>query len=70
VKALPPSLEEIYVEFNGEQLCVYEDEEFDPMCNLGVPAFIALPRLHTFDVHAWISDIDGQLFSSITQAAT
>ena len=61
IKALPPSLEELYIEINGEGLWCDEDEDFDPVCNLGIPIFDSLRRLHTCDIHAWISNCDGGL---------
>lgn len=59
--ALPLSLEELYLEINGEGLTVDEDEDFDPMQQLAPDIFKALPRLHTTDIHAWISNLDGGL---------
>lgn len=42
-------------------MCCDEDEDFDPVCNLGTQIFTTLRHLHTCDIHAWISDIDGGL---------
>ncbi len=49
------------MEINGYDLQVEDDEAFDPICNFGRPIFATLPRLHTCDIHAWISNIDGGL---------
>lgn len=49
------------MEINGEGLWCDEDSDFDPVCNLGTPIFDALRRLHTCDIHAWVSSCDGGL---------
>lgn len=54
-------MEELYLEIHGEDLCVDEDEDFDPFCYLGPQVFRSLKRLHTCDFHAWISNLDGGL---------
>jgi hypothetical protein len=54
-------LEEIYLEINGEGLACDYDEDFDPFCYLGPKIFKSLRRLHTCDLHAWISNLDGGL---------
>jgi hypothetical protein len=61
IKALPQSLEEVYLEINGHELTLDEDEDFDGFCNFGNSIFKTLLRLHTCDIHAWISNIDGGL---------
>jgi hypothetical protein len=61
IRELPQSLEELYLEINGEDVCCDEDEDFDPFCFLGPQIFTSLKRLHTCDLHAWISNIDGGL---------
>ncbi|KAF4631725.1 hypothetical protein G7Y89_g6403 [Cudoniella acicularis] len=61
IRELPQSLEEIYLEVNGEGLWCDDDEDFDPFCNLGPEIFKSMRRLHTCDLHAWISNMDGGL---------
>ncbi|KAH7350694.1 hypothetical protein BKA65DRAFT_593598 [Rhexocercosporidium sp. MPI-PUGE-AT-0058] len=63
IRGLPPTVQEIYLEINGEGLSCDDDEDFDPLCNMGKRIFRALPRLHTCDIHAWISNCDGGLGS-------
>lgn len=63
IVALPQSLEELYLEINGEGLTLDCDEHFDPVCELGAQIFSKLRRLHTCDIHGWFSDIDGGLGS-------
>lgn len=63
IVALPQSLEELYLEINGESLTLDCDEHFDPVCELGAQIFSKLRRLHTCDIHGWFSDIDGGLGS-------
>jgi hypothetical protein len=38
-----------------------ENEDFDGFCNFGNIIFKTLRRLHSCDIHAWISNIDGGL---------
>ncbi|KAK0108170.1 hypothetical protein ONS95_002992 [Cadophora gregata] len=59
IKALPPSLQELFLEINGHRIWCDENEDFDPMCLLSPEIFHALPRLHTCDLHAWISNRGG-----------
>jgi hypothetical protein len=54
-------LEEIYLEINANELMLDENEDFDGFCNFGNDIFKTLLRLHTYDIHAWISNIDGGL---------
>lgn len=61
IRQLPQSLEELYLEINGEGVWCDEDEDFDPFCYLGPRIFKSLKRLHTCDLHAWISNLDGGL---------
>jgi hypothetical protein len=61
INNLPPSLEELYLEINGNGLWCDEDADFNPVCNLGTIIFSSLRRLHTCDIHAWISNADGGL---------
>jgi len=61
ISELPESLQELYLEVNADDVCCDEDEDFDPFCCLGPRIFSCLPRLHTCDIHAWISNIDGGL---------
>ncbi|PVH85141.1 hypothetical protein DL98DRAFT_568377 [Cadophora sp. DSE1049] len=63
IKALPPSLQELYIEINGQDICCDDDEDFDPICTMSPEIFRTLPHLHTCDIHAWISNIDGGLGS-------
>ncbi|CZR54921.1 uncharacterized protein PAC_04806 [Phialocephala subalpina] len=58
-KALPPSLEELTLEINGPDLFCDDDEDFDPISNLGPEIFTTLLHLRSFDIHAWITDCDG-----------
>jgi hypothetical protein len=60
-KELPDALTELYLDVNGEGLCVDEDEDFDPICDIGWDVFRSRRRLHTCDIHAWISNVDGGL---------
>ena len=61
INNLPSSLEQLYLEINSQGVCCDEDEGFDVLCNLGTQIFAALRRLHTCDIHAWISNYDGGL---------
>jgi hypothetical protein len=61
IENLPTSLQELFLEINGEGLWCDEDSDFDPVCNLGTSIFDALRNLHTCDIHAWISNCDGGL---------
>jgi hypothetical protein len=54
-------LEEVYLEINGHELTLDEDEDFDGFCEFGNDIFKTLLRLHSCDIHAWISNIDGGL---------
>jgi hypothetical protein len=65
---LPQSLQNLYLEINGPGLFVDEDDEFDPICELSFAIFYSLEKLHTCDIHAWISNIDGGL-GSISEKA-
>jgi hypothetical protein len=38
-----------------------EEEDFSPVLEIGPPAFCRLRRLHSLDIIAWISDLDGSL---------
>ena len=54
----------MYLEINGERLSCDEDSDFDPICGLAPELFgpeSPLKNLHTCDIHAWISSIDGGL---------
>ena len=53
----------VYLEIWGEELFFDQDSDFDPFTCLGPTVFKALRRLHTFDIHAWISNLDGGLGS-------
>jgi len=53
----------VYLEINGHDVFVEEDSDFDPICNLSVEIFGKMKSLHTCDIHAWISNIDGGLGS-------
>jgi hypothetical protein len=59
IQALPRSLQETYLEINDPYARLYDDSEFDPLCYLGPEIFGKLNRLHTLDIHAWISNLDG-----------
>ncbi|KAG4441282.1 hypothetical protein IFR05_003210 [Cadophora sp. M221] len=61
IQALPQSLQQIYLEINGEGLWCDEPEDFDPVSNMGNAIFCSLHRLHVCDIHAWISNCDGGL---------
>ncbi|KAL2071866.1 hypothetical protein VTL71DRAFT_13101 [Oculimacula yallundae] len=64
VQNLPDSLRELYLEINGEGVTCDEDEDFDYLAygfDTGTDIFNALTRLHTCDIHAWISNVDGGL---------
>ncbi|KAI6711316.1 hypothetical protein JHW43_006146 [Diplocarpon mali] len=63
VEGLPPSIQELILEINGDGLWLDEDEDFDPVCDMAAEIFASQPRLHTCDIHAWISDRDGGLGS-------
>ena len=63
IKALPQSLQEIYLEIHAHDVFCDEDEDFDPVCKLGPEIFGTLKGLHTCDIHAWISNLDGGLGS-------
>ncbi|KAH7420076.1 hypothetical protein BKA64DRAFT_716437 [Cadophora sp. MPI-SDFR-AT-0126] len=63
IQALPTSLQELYLEINGQDICCDDDEDFDPLCTMSPEIFHALPRLHTCDIQAWISNLDGGLGS-------
>ena len=56
---MPPSLEELYLTIHGDDLILDEDEDFDPIWEIGPDIFKTLRRLHTCDIIAWLSDIDG-----------
>jgi hypothetical protein len=60
IRQLPQSLQELYQEINGDTVTSDESEDFHPVCNLGTKIFTALHRLHTCDIHAWISNIEGE----------
>jgi hypothetical protein len=61
IQALPGSLQEIYLEINGLGVFLRDDSEFDPLCNLAPEIFRTLKKLHTCDIHAWISNLKGGL---------
>ena len=61
IRELPPSLDELYLEINGEGLAFDVDEGLDPICDIGIEIFKALRRLHICDIVAWIPDPDGVL---------
>jgi hypothetical protein len=52
-------LEEVYLEINSHELMLDGDEDFDGFCDFGNDIFKTLLRLHTCDIYAWISNIDG-----------
>jgi hypothetical protein len=54
-------LEEIYLEINANELMLDENEDFDGFCNFGNVIFKTLRRLHSCDIHAWISNVDGAI---------
>lgn len=61
IESLPPSLQELYLEVNGEDLSCDDDSDFDPIADMGCEIFTSKRRLHTCDIHAWISNHDGGL---------
>lgn len=61
IKHLPPQLEELHLWIHGEDLVLDDDEDFQPLRELAIPIFSTLRRLHTCDILAFISDIDGGL---------
>ncbi len=58
---LPPSLQELYIEINGPELTVDKDSDFDPLCDLGNQIFTILCRLHTCDIHVWVTVVEDGL---------
>lgn len=68
IRELPPSLEHLRMAIRGENLCMDEDSDFDPICDLGPEAFCVLRHLRACDIVAWISDLDGGL-SEIPECA-
>lgn len=59
VKCLPPTLEQLTLEINASDLFCDRNEYFEPVTNLGPEIFTCLPRLHSFDIHAWTMNGDG-----------
>jgi len=49
----------MYIELDNSELKCDEDEDFDPIEQLGPEIFKSLTRLHTLDINAWITNIDG-----------
>lgn len=49
-KELPRSLEELYLTIKGEGLTLERNTDFDPICELGLPIFKSLRRLHTCNI--------------------
>ena len=46
---------------NGYELILDDYEDFDPICEIATEIFKSLRRLHTCDIAAWISNLDGGL---------
>jgi hypothetical protein len=61
IKHLPPHLEELHLWIHGQELCLDEDEDFDPVRKLADPIFRTLRHLHTCDILAYIGDVDRSL---------
>jgi hypothetical protein len=61
IKYLPPQLEELYLWIHGYDLCLDDLEDFEPVRQLAVPIFSTLHSLHSCDILAFISNIDGGL---------
>jgi hypothetical protein len=61
IKHLPPQLEELHLWIHGEDLVLDDNEDFDPVRELAAPIFRTLRRLHTCDILAFISNLDGGL---------
>ncbi|KAF4629726.1 hypothetical protein G7Y89_g8422 [Cudoniella acicularis] len=59
VSSLPQSIEDMYIELDNSEVKCDEDEDFDPIEQLGPEIFKSLTRLHTLDINAWITNIDG-----------
>jgi hypothetical protein len=51
----------MYIELHNDRVVCDDDEDFDPIEELVPDIFKAMPRLHTLDLNAWITDIDGGL---------
>jgi hypothetical protein len=58
IKHLPPQLE-LHLWIHGYDLTLDEPEDFEPVRQLAGPIFSTLRRLHTCDILAFISNIDG-----------
>ncbi|KUJ08753.1 uncharacterized protein LY89DRAFT_690769 [Mollisia scopiformis] len=61
ITALPPKLLSLYIEINGRELTIEDDDDFSSIDSLGPEAFSTLRHLHPLDIHAWIYNADGDL---------